>query len=58
MSKLLEKYNKLVPKFIRIDPHFPFYTPNHITIDLRKLRPQGKYLFYFTLYLYYIIIYE
>ena len=42
MSKVIDFYNKLVPKLIRIDPTFPFYPTNHITIDLRKLRPQGN----------------
>jgi len=38
---LLDRYNRSVPKFLRIDPTFPFFTPDYIVIDLSKVRPQG-----------------
>lgn len=43
---LLDRYNRLVPKFLKLDPTFPFFTPDYIVIDLSKIRPQGNYLIY------------
>ena len=52
---LLDRYNRLVPKFLRLDPTFPFFTPDYIVIDLSKIRPQGNYLIYVN-YIYSLLL--